>query len=463
MLLLASLALGAPERALVLTQDAVAPTGGAPFADPAALRGWLLDEPSAEVRVTVGVDATTIGLRAVLGVLGNLGGRQFWLVRPTGETLGPLALVPPRPGPDVHVVGVRPRVDVQLRTADDHGPWVVALSPSPIFAPGPAASPLDCDAMFADGADRAVCHAALGSKATTPYIAGDRGCGHSTIAAVSAQLEALRLGADTTAVLEVQRDDALPALLDAIAALQAGGRRVELASGKPEALVDCAPVLTVADRVRAQTVAWLARRDPGNLVAAAPTPVTPDAAVDLLFREALPAVEACRVATPGTTGRIRVQIQHPPGSPARLTPPLSAQATSEVLACVRKVIANQPTPDSPAIAAAYYLTDTGTRLAFERPDRYADERAAGPTELTLISQAPLHFPEAAKSQGDARCIADVLVGRDGVPLGVEVSRCHELFWPTTERTLMKWRWAPPIIAGVAGPVWTTVAVQYRLR
>jgi hypothetical protein len=84
-------------------------------------------------------------------------------------------------------------------------------------------------------------------------------------------------------------------------------------------------------------------------------------------------------------------------------------------------------------------------------------------ELGLVHRVDPKYPPAARRAGaeDARCLAKVTIGRDGVPLEVAVDGCPEVFVATTRESVMKWRWEPPLGGRVRGQ--TTIAVSYQLH
>ena len=86
------------------------------------------------------------------------------------------------------------------------------------------------------------------------------------------------------------------------------------------------------------------------------------------------------------------------------------------------------------------------------------------TDLRVLSQVHPRFPPKARQYGEeARCDLMFTVTEDGLPTGIEVSGCPEIFRASVEEAAMQWRFSPPLIRGVPSPARFQIRVRFVLR
>ena len=85
------------------------------------------------------------------------------------------------------------------------------------------------------------------------------------------------------------------------------------------------------------------------------------------------------------------------------------------------------------------------------------------TTLEAKRRPQIHYPEAARgiSTGDQRCVAEVHIDAQGVPVRVQVRDCPEAFHQAAVDGLLRWRWYPPKVDGRTRGVSTKISVLFK--
>jgi TonB family protein len=86
------------------------------------------------------------------------------------------------------------------------------------------------------------------------------------------------------------------------------------------------------------------------------------------------------------------------------------------------------------------------------------------SDLRVLEQVHPRFPPKARKYGEeARCDLMFTVTEDGLPVGIVVSGCPEIFRASVEEAAMQWRFSPPLIRGEPSPARFQIRVRFVLR
>lgn len=83
------------------------------------------------------------------------------------------------------------------------------------------------------------------------------------------------------------------------------------------------------------------------------------------------------------------------------------------------------------------------------------------TEIDVKKRAKVRYPPQARTEGDVKCLARVVIGPDGKPLAVRVEVCPTALHDAVSASLMKWSWYPYVRDGAPIAVQSVVGVVFE--